>query len=38
MTVGPAIEANVRTMLVMPMTAVRSSDLTTAAMNADRGA
>lgn len=36
--VGPTDCASVRNMLVMPMTAVLSSGLTTAAMNAARGA
>lgn len=36
--VGPAVAANVFIVLVMPMTAVRSSGFTTAAMNAARGA
>lgn len=35
---GPAIEASVRRVLVMPMTAVRSSGRTTAAISAVRGA
>ncbi len=36
-TVGPAVAARVLSMLVMPLTAVRSSGGTAAAMNAARG-
>ena len=36
--IGPAVAANVLSILVMPIIAVRSSDFTAAAMNADCGA
>ena len=37
MRVGPEVAASVLSILVIPITAVRSLGLTTAAMNAERG-
>lgn len=38
MILGPTVDDNVRRVPVIPITAVRSSGFTTAAMNAERGA